>query len=41
MGGEGCLRMGPFGLGNGTFDSDVVDLAIIIPALSLGFKICV
>jgi hypothetical protein len=33
--------MGPFGLGDGTFDSDMVDLAIIISMLPFGFKVCV
>jgi hypothetical protein len=31
--------VGPFCLGNGTFDGDMVDLAIIVLALSLGFKV--
>jgi hypothetical protein len=30
-----------FGLGNGTFDNDMVNLAIIIFALPFGFKVCV
>jgi hypothetical protein len=33
--------MGPFSLGDGTFDGDMVDLVIIIPALPFGFKVCV
>jgi hypothetical protein len=31
----------PFGLGNGTFDSNMVDLSIIVSTLSLGIKISV
>jgi hypothetical protein len=31
--------VGPFGLGNRTFDDNMVDLAIIVLALSLGIKI--
>jgi hypothetical protein len=31
--------VGPFGLGNRTFDGNMVDLAIIVLALSLGIKI--
>jgi hypothetical protein len=31
----------PFGIGNGTFDDDMVNLAIVIPALSFGFEVCV
>jgi hypothetical protein len=33
--------MGPFSLGGGTFDRDMVDLTIIISALPLGFEVCV
>jgi hypothetical protein len=33
--------MRPFSLGDGTFDNDMVDLAIIISALPFGFEICV
>jgi hypothetical protein len=33
--------MGPFSLGDGTFDSDMVNLVIIISALPFGFKVCV
>jgi hypothetical protein len=33
--------MGPFSLGEGTFDSDRVDLVIIISVLPFGFKVCV
>jgi hypothetical protein len=29
----------PFDLGNGTFDSNVIDLSVIVSALSLGIKI--
>jgi hypothetical protein len=31
--------MGPLGLGNATFDSDKVNLTIIVPALPFGFEI--
>jgi hypothetical protein len=31
----------PFSLGDETFDSDMVDLAIIISTLSFDFKVCV
>jgi hypothetical protein len=31
--------VGPFGLSNGTFDSDVIDLPVIIMMLSLGIKV--
>jgi hypothetical protein len=33
--------MGPFRLGDGTFDSDMVDLVIIITTLPFGFEVCV
>jgi hypothetical protein len=33
--------MGPFCLGDGTFDRDMVKLAIIISALPFGFDVCV
>jgi hypothetical protein len=33
--------VGSFSLGNGTFDNDMVDLAIVIPSLPFGFKVCV
>jgi hypothetical protein len=33
--------MGPFGLGDGTFDSKMVNLVIIISVLPLGFEVCV
>jgi hypothetical protein len=33
--------MGPFSLGNGTFDNDMVDLAIVIPSLPFGFEVYV
>jgi hypothetical protein len=33
--------MRPFSLGDGTFDNDMVDLAIIILALPFGFEVCV
>jgi hypothetical protein len=33
--------MRPFGLGDGTFDDDMVNLAIIISALAFGFEVCV
>jgi hypothetical protein len=33
--------MGPFSLGDGTFDNDVVDLAVIISVLPFGFEVCV
>jgi hypothetical protein len=39
MGGEGYGHMGPFCLGDRTFDSDMVDLAIIVLALSLCIEI--
>jgi hypothetical protein len=41
LGGEGYRHMRPFGLGNGTFDSDMVNLAIVIHALPFGFKVYV
>jgi hypothetical protein len=31
--------MGPFGSGYGAFDSDMIDLSIIVSALPLGIKI--
>jgi hypothetical protein len=31
--------VGPFGLCNGTFNNDVIDLAVIITTLSLGVEI--
>jgi hypothetical protein len=31
--------MGPFGLGNGTFNSDVIDLSVVILVMSLGIEI--
>jgi hypothetical protein len=31
--------MGPFGLGNGTFDSYVIDLLVIVSVVSHGIKI--
>jgi hypothetical protein len=31
--------MGPLSLGNATFDSDMVNLTIIVPALPFGFEI--
>jgi hypothetical protein len=31
----------PFGLGDRTFDSDMVNLVIVISALSFGFEVCV
>jgi hypothetical protein len=31
--------MGPLGLGNATFDSDMVNLTIIVPVLPFGFEI--
>jgi hypothetical protein len=30
--------MGPFGFGDGTFDSNMIDLPIVVSALSLGVK---
>jgi hypothetical protein len=33
--------MGPFSLGDGTFNGDMVDLAKIISMLSFGFEVCV
>jgi hypothetical protein len=33
--------MRPFGLGDRTFNNNMIYLAIIVSALSLGFKICV
>jgi hypothetical protein len=33
--------VGPFVLGDGTFDGDMVDLVIIISTLSFGFNVCV
>jgi hypothetical protein len=31
----------PFGLGNGSFDSDMVNLVIVIPALPFGLEVYV
>jgi hypothetical protein len=31
--------MGPFGLGNGAFDSCMIDLSVIVSTLSLGIEI--
>jgi hypothetical protein len=31
----------PFGLGDGSFDSDMVNLAIVIPALPFGLEVYV
>jgi hypothetical protein len=31
----------PFGLGDGTFDSDMINLVIIISVLPFGFEVCV
>jgi hypothetical protein len=33
--------VGPFGLGDRTFDSEMVNLAIVISALPFGFEVCV
>jgi hypothetical protein len=33
--------VGPFGLGNRTFDNDMVNLAIVIPSLPFDFEVCV
>jgi hypothetical protein len=33
--------MRPFGLGDRTFDSNMIYLPIVVSVLSLGFKICV
>jgi hypothetical protein len=33
--------MGPFGLGDRTFDRDVIYLAIIVSALPFGFRVYV
>jgi hypothetical protein len=33
--------MGPFGMGNGIFDSDMIDLTIIISALPFSFEVYV
>jgi hypothetical protein len=41
MGGEGYRHVRPFGLGNGAFDSNMINLTIIILALPLGLKVCV
>jgi hypothetical protein len=30
-----------FGLCNGTFDSHVVYLSVVVPALSLAFEVCI
>jgi hypothetical protein len=32
--------MGPFSLGDRTFDNDMIDLAIVIYALPFGFEVC-
>jgi hypothetical protein len=39
LGGESYGHVGPFGLCNGTFNNDVIDLAVIITTLSLGVEI--
>jgi hypothetical protein len=31
--------VGPFGLGDRTFDDDVIDLPVVITALSLGIEV--
>jgi hypothetical protein len=33
--------MRPFGLGDGTFDSNMIYMVIIVFVLSFGFKVCV
>jgi hypothetical protein len=33
--------MRPFSMGDGTFDSDMINMAIIIPAPPLGFEVYV
>jgi hypothetical protein len=33
--------MRPFGLGDKTFDNNMIYLALIISTLSFGFKVCV
>jgi hypothetical protein len=33
--------MGPFGLGNGTFHNNMIDLPMVVSVLSLGIKISV
>jgi hypothetical protein len=38
-GNEGYYHMGQLGLGNGAFDSNMVNLTIIAPALPFGFEI--
>jgi hypothetical protein len=39
LGGEGDRHVGSFGLGNGAFDSNVIDLSIIVSLLPLGVEI--
>jgi hypothetical protein len=41
LGGEGYRHVGSFSLGNGTFDSNMIDLSIISSLLPLGVKISV
>jgi hypothetical protein len=38
---KGYWHMGPFSLGDGTFNNDMVDMAIIISVLPFGFEVCV
>jgi hypothetical protein len=33
--------MRPFGLGDRTFDNNMIYLVIVVAVLSLGFKVCV
>jgi hypothetical protein len=33
--------MRPFGLGDRTFDNNMIYLVIVVSVLSLGFKVCV
>jgi hypothetical protein len=41
LGGEGYRHVGPFGLGDRTIDSDMVNLAIVLSTLFFGFKVCI
>jgi hypothetical protein len=41
LGGEGYQHVRPFGLGDGTFNNDMVNLVLIISTLPFGFEVCV
>jgi hypothetical protein len=41
LGGDGYRHVGPLGLGNGSFNNNVVNLHVIVSTLSLGIKISI